>query len=173
MKTLGKYALYAVGALLVFFLARKMYFSPGVVAEEMAPDFTAVRADGQAFSLADLRGNFVYLEFWGSWCAPCRTESASVNFLAEQFPDLTMVSVAIERDSAAWQRAIGQLQKNWEHHVMDKTDSFKFLSGTISDIYGINKVPTHFLIDPEGRVVSSDENLYEIQRILQYHARRD
>ena len=173
MKTLGKTGLWALAALLVFFFARKVYFTPSVGKNQPAHDFTATRLDGRTFSLSDLRGNFVYLEFWGSWCAPCRTESASVNFLHEQFPDLQMVSVALERDSAAWRRGIAQLGKTWPHQVMDQTESLRFLNGPVSDLYGVNKVPTHILIDPEGRVVSADENLYEVQRILEFHARRD
>ena len=174
MSSPGKFFLVAAAVVLAYVGIRNWYFTPNVLEEGMAVDFSATLVDGQPFQLSELEGEFTFLEFWGSWCAPCRNESASVAFLKQAYPKLQMVSVGVERDSAAWRKAISDLQKDWPRHIMDGTGSLKFLDGPIADLYGVNKVPTHFLIDPNGQVVSTSDNLYEIQRILQFHyARRD
>ena len=154
--------------LALWFGGRAWYFAPNVSSEDAAANFTAVRADGQSFSLSDLRGGYVLLDFWGSWCGPCRRESPELVRLNEAtMGRLTIVSVAIERDSAAWQRALAHDQRNWPYQVMDKTDSFKFLDGNVAGIYGIKRVPTNFLIDPYGKVVAVDLPVAEVEQLVQ------
>lgn len=141
--------------LAAWFGGRAWYFAPAVAEKESAPNFSAVRADGQSFQLSDLAGGYVLLEFWGSWCGPCRRESPLLVGLHQQIGDrLTIVSVAIERDSSAWIRARTQDAKWWEYQVMDKTDSFKFLGGQVATQYGVKQVPTNFLIDPQGQILA-------------------
>lgn len=153
--------------LALWFGGRYWYFMPSVGAEELAADFTAVRADGKSFSLSDLRGGYVLLDFWGSWCAPCRRESPELVRLHEGLADrLTIVSVAIEKDSSAWQRARTQDARLWTYNVMDQTSSLKFLGGDIADRYGVNQVPTNFLIDPQGRVIGVSVPLSEVPQRL-------
>lgn len=153
--------------LAIWFGGRAWYFSPNVSTEEIATDFTAVRTDGKSFSLQDLRGGYVLLDFWGSWCGPCRKESPRLVQLNALNKDrLTIVSIAIERDSSAWQRARSRDKRNWPYQVMDKTESFKFLGGNVASVYGVNKVPTNFLIDPEGVVVGVDMPLGAINDFL-------
>ena len=150
--------------LVAWFGGRYWYFTPSVATEDLAADFLAVRADGRAFRLSDLRGQHVLLDFWGSWCGPCRRESPTLRAVNEQFADrLTVVSVALERDSSSWQRALRQDGRDWPHQVMDRTGSLKFLSGEIADRYGVKQVPTNFLIDPEGRVVGVNVALESLQ----------
>lgn len=149
--------------LAVYFGGRAWYFTPSVGTEELAADFTAVRADGQPFNLSDLRGNYALLDFWGSWCGPCRRESPALVALNKQWSDkLTIVSIAIEKDSSRWQRARTQDARLWPYQVMDQTESLKFLGGEVASLYGVNKVPTNFLIDPDGYVVGVNVPLAEI-----------
>ncbi len=157
--------------LAAWFGGRAWYFSPNIGSEEAAADFTATRADGQSFSLSDLQGGYVLLDFWGSWCGPCRQESPALVQLAKTTKDkLTIVSIAIERDSSAWARARTQDKRNWPHQVMDETGSLKFLGGAIAEVYGVNQVPTNFLIDPEGTVVGVNLALEEIPYLIEIGA---
>lgn len=150
----GRKTLIPLALLLLWFGGRHWYFTPAVAAEDLATDFLAVRLDGEAFLLSDLRGKHVLLDFWGSWCGPCRRESpALVDLHARTKDELTIVSIGIEKDSARWLTALRQDGRDWPHQVMDRTGSTKFLSGEIADRYGVNQVPTNFLIDPEGRVI--------------------
>ena len=89
--------------LAVYFGGRAWYFTPSVGEEEIAADFSAVRADGQPFNLSDLRGEYVLLDFWGSWCGPCRRESPALVALQDK---ITIVSIAIEKDSSRWQALV-------------------------------------------------------------------
>lgn len=127
-----------------------------------------MRADGTTFALSELQGGYVLLDFWGSWCGPCRRESPALVALEQNTSDkLTIVSIAIERDSSAWQRARTQDARNWPYQVMDYTKSFKFLGGNIAGQYGVNQVPTNFLIDPEGMVVGVSLPLQEVAKLVQ------
>lgn len=171
MKTLGKLLapLLLIG---LFFAARAWYFTPSVGGESAAIDFTAQRLDGTHFQLSDLRGRYVLLDFWASWCAPCRRESPALAALARDFPGrLAIVSVAIEKDSLAWRRALAQDHREWPHQVMDETTSFKFLSGKISSLYGVNRVPTLFFIGPGGQVQWVDEGASAVARVREYLSR--
>jgi thiol-disulfide isomerase/thioredoxin len=157
--------------LAAYFGGRAWYFSPNVGENEFAKDFTAVRADGTSFSLTDLQGGYVLLDFWGSWCGPCRRESPELVQLHKTLGDqLTIVSIAIERDSASWQRARAQDARNWPYQVMDYTKSFKFLGGNIAGEYGVKKVPTNFLIDPDTGVVGVNFSLEDIPRLIGFGA---
>lgn len=168
MKMPGRKFFIPLILLAAWFGGRAWYFTPSVGAEELAKDFTAVRADGQTFSLSDLRGNFVLLDFWGSWCGPCRRESPELVALHKQYGDqLTIVSIAIEKDSSAWQRARTQDARLWTYQVMDGTESLRFLSGNIASLYGINRVPTNVLINPEGSILGLNVSLSDIYRYLQ------
>ena len=172
MKTsLGKLIRKTLEFLLIaggFFLFRSWYMTPDVSGGELAENFAATTLDGQTFNLEDLRGNYVLLQFWGSWCGPCRQQHPElVKTIAELNGQLIPVSIAIETDSTRWQRAIRQDGLRWPHHVMDKTTNTKFLNGPISDLYGVNSVPTDFLIDPEGRVVGVGLSFQEIVSMIE------
>lgn len=151
--------------LAAWFGGRAWYFSPAFGEEDQAADFSAVRADGESFQLSDLKGQYVLLDFWGSWCGPCRRESpelAALNSATQG--QLTIVSIAIERDSSAWRRAIAQDGRDWPQQVMDQTASLKFLGGEVASLYGVNQVPTNFFIDPNGKIIGVNLPLSEINR---------
>lgn len=135
-------------------LARQWYFTPDAETGEMAPNFTGRTLAGKAFDFADTRGQITLLHFWGSWCAPCRRQHPGLVRLARELgDDLQIVSVGIERDSTAWRAAIQRDDLFWPDHLLDATGSLRFLSGPISDLYGVNEVPNKFLIDVDGHVV--------------------
>ncbi len=168
MKMPGRKFFIPLVILALWFGGRAWYFAPNVSTEETAADFAAVRADGTPFTLQDLRGGYVLLDFWGSWCGPCRRESPELARLNAATKDrLTIVSIAIERDSAAWQRARAQDNRNWPYQVMDQTDSFKFLDGNVAAVYGVKQVPTNFLIGPDGVVVAVNAPITEISALLE------
>jgi len=152
----------------LWFGGRAWYFSPVATAEEEAPEFAATDAQGHRFYLSDLRGRPVLLDFWGSWCGPCREKLPDLQRLArDHSKELTIVSIAIERDSSAWVRARSRDARQWGRQVMDGTTSLKFLNGELADLYGINEVPSNVLVDAAGTVIGVNVDLATLPAALQ------
>lgn len=155
--------------LLIAWAFRTWYMRPNFSAGELAADFSATCLDGSSFQLSHFRGQYVLLHFWGSWCGPCRRLNPA---LAETIRSLGLekirpISIAIERDSSRWRAAIEQDGLFWPQQLMDATQSQRFLNGPISNLYGVNQVPSEFLIDPKGYIVAYNPSLNEIRQILQ------
>lgn len=156
------------------FIGRYLYFMPKFTNGRSAPNFTAQLKDGSPFELSDLRGNYVFLDFWGSWCGPCLVQNPSIVALYQQYhgkpfkeaQDFVVVNVGIERDSARWANAIARQKLDWPHHIMDQSTSLKFFNGPISDLYGIAEVPTSYLIDPQGQIIGVNMEAEQVARLL-------
>ena len=127
----------------------------------MAPDFSATDVNGKPFKLSDLKGKVVILDFWASWCVPCRKSNPHVRALYEMYHAKGLDVVYVASDDGAeekWRKAIetDQLVGEGYHHVLRGYDMK--LRGQdnpndISDKYAIHYIPTKFLIDREGKIV--------------------
>lgn len=156
--------------LLVGYSGYYFYKKPKYINGETAPQFTAQMIDGTQFSLSDLKGKYVLLDFWGSWCGPCRKENPSIVGLYKQFngkiftdaSGFEVVSVAIERDENRMKKAIAKDGLIWKHHI-PQLDRF---ASPVASQYGVNEIPTKYLINPKGYIMGVNQKPSEIARLL-------
>lgn len=135
-------------------------FAPG----KEAPDFTEKMPDGKDLSLSDLRGNVVLLDFWASWCGPCRRANPHVVQLYEKYKDkgFTVMSVSLDKDRERWLEAIQKDNLSWPNHVSD----LQYWSSKAAQLYGVKGIPFTMLIDAEGKIIRKNPNTQELDAEL-------
>ena len=146
------------------------YFKPKYINGELAPDFETMLITGEDFQLSDLRGNYILLDFWGSWCGPCRQENPQVVRLHDKYnktrfkdaDGFKVVSVAIETNEKRWKSAIEKDRLMWKHHIGE----FERFKSEIASKYGVKESPTKYLISPDGYIVGVNQPISEIDSFL-------
>ena len=130
----------------------------------VAPDFTQQTPDGEDLKLSDLRGKVVLVDFWASWCGPCRRENPHVKELYDKYSHrgFEILGVSLDRTKASWERAIAQDQLDW-HHVSD----LKGWKNEVAKMYSVRSIPHTILLDREGRIIARKLRAAQLEEVLE------
>jgi peroxiredoxin len=114
-----------------------------------APEFAMKDIKGKEVKLSDYEGKYVLLDFWASWCIPCRKENPYVKAAYEKFKDknFVIISVSVDEDGKKWQDAVAKDQLPWIH-ISDLKKENK-----VAMLYGVQPIPDNFLISPDRKIV--------------------
>lgn len=129
-----------------------------------AMDFSQNKADGTPLKLSDLRGKVVLLDFWASWCGPCRQENPNVVRLYEKYKDagFTVMSVSLDNNKANWEKAIEKDKLAWPNHVSD----LKGWQNEAAKLYKVNGIPFTVLLDKDGKVINKNLRGADLENTL-------
>lgn len=142
-----------------WFIGRHYFLQPKAAVGELAPDFNISTADS-SLTLKNLQGSYVLIQFWGSWCGPCRKENPDLVKVFEKYQNarfdngynFNIVGVAVEKNADHWKAAIRQDRLRWTYHVLDLVSEQKATSP--ATLYGVTSIPSNFLLDGKGRILA-------------------
>jgi peroxiredoxin len=129
----------------------------------LAPDFTLNTPEGTPLTLSSLRGKIILLDFWASWCVPCRKENPNVVAAYAKYKDkgFDILGVSLDREKGAWVKAIADDKLTW-HHVSD----LKFWQNEAAVKYGVQQIPLSLLIDKDGKIIAKNLRGEELTKKL-------
>jgi thiol-disulfide isomerase/thioredoxin len=124
--------------------AQKLLAHPERGREEIAPDFQLTTLQGQPLSLQGLAGRVVVMDFWATWCPPCRESVPELKELTRKYPTekLVLISVSADKDENQWKEFVGKKKMDWAQ--------YRDPQGQILESFGIHSFPTYLVIDGEG-----------------------
>jgi len=129
----------------------------------LAPDIELQNPEGEMVKLSSLRGNVVMIDFWASWCGPCRKENPNVVRMYQKYHEkgFEIYGVSLDKDGAKWKGAINADGLTWTH-----VSDLKGWSSSAAALYKVSGIPKTFLLDEKGRILAMDLRGHQLEAKL-------
>lgn len=131
---------------------------------KVAPEFSLPDTAGVSVSLSDFRGKYVLLDFWASWCPPCRRENPNVVKAFNEYKDkdFTIIGISLDKDRSKWMKAIADDNLTWTH-----LSDLKYWDSEIPALYGVRGIPANVLLGPDGVILAKNITGEDLHKTLQ------